>query len=181
MLGRLGAGPVSSASRCKKSDQSSARLSLLFPPSMSDGSVLSDGVLGVLLKGDSGIRRLANGAAPGRDSPACSFCSGSIVSNDPNIPETGLPSSQFKSPAMICSTWNFFTSDRSMLKKRRKWFVTTCLDFCQKFPILSHFSYRLTISSGFCCLMNRRAFVRCSLSTTPSWRSFPIKRVFSLT
>jgi hypothetical protein len=76
--------PPSAASRSKKSDQSSASDSLLLELlAISIGSVLSallsDGVDGVRLKGDSGMRRLLFDA-PGRARPACSRCSARDVS-----------------------------------------------------------------------------------------------------
>lgn len=77
-----------------------------------------------------------------------------------------IPSVQPSSAAMSCSTWNFFGSLRSSIKKCRKWFVTICLS---------------TLSSGFPRLRKRRALVRWSFSITASCRSLPIKRFFSLT
>ena len=69
----------SPASRSRNSENNSARDSLLLELLlMSIGSALralfSDGVEGVRLKGDSGIRRLLF-EAPGRERPACSRCS----------------------------------------------------------------------------------------------------------
>ena len=68
----------SPASRSKKSDQSSARDSLLLELlAMSIGSVselFNDGVDGTRLNGDKGILKLLF-EAPGRARPACSFCS----------------------------------------------------------------------------------------------------------
>lgn len=75
--------PVPSrASRSRKSDHSSAKLSLLAlePRCSSDDSaaVDRDGVLGVLRNGDMGTRSdgvVTEVEAPGRANPACSFCS----------------------------------------------------------------------------------------------------------
>lgn len=74
----------SRASRSRKSDQSSARLSLLeLDPLCSNcdsAAADSDGVLGVRRNGDIGIRKLVGAGAadieaPGLARPACSFCS----------------------------------------------------------------------------------------------------------
>lgn len=66
--------PPASASLARKSDHSSASDSLLAPPGVSGKSAERDGVLGVRLKGDMGMRRDAF-EAPGRAKPACSRCS----------------------------------------------------------------------------------------------------------
>lgn len=73
-LPRLESSP---ASRSRKSDHNSANDSLLLELlaiSMGSFIPLNDGVEGVRLKGDIGIRRLLFDA-PGRASPACSRCS----------------------------------------------------------------------------------------------------------
>jgi hypothetical protein len=113
VLGRL---LPSAASLSRKSDQSSARPSLLARCSMSDEEEsFSVGVLGVFRNGEMGTRSDEamddDDPPPGLARPACSFCS----------------SSQANRAAMSCSTWNFLGSDRSNVKKCRKWFVTTCL------------------------------------------------------
>jgi hypothetical protein len=72
----------SAASLSKKSCQSSANDSLLLEElamsmgSAADAAELRDGVLGVRLKGDMGMRSPpVMEAVPGRARPACSFCS----------------------------------------------------------------------------------------------------------
>jgi hypothetical protein len=83
VLSLLEAAPAlpSVASRSRKSCHSSASDSLLLDElAINIGSVaaaLSEGVLGVRLKGDNGIRRPVTPCdVPGRARPACSFCSG---------------------------------------------------------------------------------------------------------
>lgn len=93
MLSFLDPPPAPSrASRSKKSDHNSAKLSLLALDvrcSRGDSAAVDrEGVLGVRRKGDMGTRRVGapvDVEAPGRVSPACSFCSVRPVSGE--IPE----------------------------------------------------------------------------------------------
>jgi hypothetical protein len=65
------------ASRSKKSDHSSAKLSLLALCSIRVVSAFSDSVLGTFRNGANGTRRelAIEGPAPGLVNPDCSFCS----------------------------------------------------------------------------------------------------------
>lgn len=95
----------SSALRSRKLAHRSANDSLLAEEGVGSEkkSVLRDGVLGVLWKGEVGRRRLLL-EAPGLARPACSRCS----------------SVQLSRPAITCKIWNFLGSDRSRARNWRK-------------------------------------------------------------
>lgn len=104
----------SRASRSRKSDHSSAKLSLLpLEPrcsSCDSAAADKDGVLGVRRKGDMGTRRdgaVVDVEAPGRASPACSFCSVASVSyaNSKKAQrKMSVPSFQASRAAISCRT-----------------------------------------------------------------------------
>lgn len=128
-LGLLELAVPSPDSLSRKSDHSSARLSLLARCSISDVSAFSDGVLGVLLNGDIGtLNDEVKEMPPGRARPACSFCSVIVeyLTHEFGL-LSGLPSVQLSRAAINWSTWNFFGSERSSVRKCKKWLVTTCL------------------------------------------------------